>query len=130
MVTIESLNLTEFAETAKLCAAQELYKYLYKMRGGVKCSNDEQIKLVLGIYIIDVYLTQGLECLEDTVEDKDQTILHLLKTHITKTCRNCVYPAPQAEPNDQQKALPQGSAITTETGVYLVTQTGDYIITN
>ena len=130
MVTIASLNLANFLTTAQSCTAKELYKYHQKITGGIKCSDTEQIKLNLGVYLLEVYQSQGLTCLEDVVDTEQRTLLHLLKTDITEFCRNCITPVAETTTSDSPKALPTGAAITTDTGVYLVTETGDYIITN
>ena len=76
----------QYLESIKLCLYTKHLGMYKKIHGGVQCSELENTKIELALYLLR---NAGLECLETTIPDGDLSYLERFKQYLDQYCLDC-----------------------------------------
>ena len=113
----------QYLDSVKLCLYTKHLGMYKKIHGGVQCSELENTKIELALYLLR---NAGLECLETTIPDGDLSYLERFKQYLDQYCLDCT----PLEVTEKTVTLVNrnASAILLQNGDDLVTYNDDIII--
>lgn len=76
-------------QTGRVCQATKMSRYYNKLVGGVSCSNVEQIKISLLVYILEQVYKLDMTCFNDLPADSTHSYIRLFINHLTVECADC-----------------------------------------
>lgn len=71
------------------CYATKMLRYYRKLVGGLSCSNKEQIKLRLLMYLLEETYNTGITCFNNVPMDTDRKYIELFINHLNVECADC-----------------------------------------
>lgn len=76
-------------QTARSCQATKVRKYYNKLVGGVVCSNAEQIKMSLLVYILEQVYKLDMTCFDTIPADSDISYIRSFINYMNVECADC-----------------------------------------
>lgn len=76
-------------QTARSCQTAKMLKYYNKLVGGVTCSNAEQLKMALLVYILEQVYKLDMTCFDTIPTDSDISYLRSFINYMNVECADC-----------------------------------------
>lgn len=89
--TITSQYLLAVVNQGRVCQATKVKKYYHKMVGGVDCSDLEQLKLTLLVYVLEQIYKLDMTCFDESPADTTLSYAQIFINHILVECKDCGY---------------------------------------
>lgn len=104
--TITSQYLLAVVNQGRVCQATKVKKYYHKMVGGVDCSDLEQLKLTLLVYVLEQIYKLDMTCFEESPADTTLSYTQIFVNHILVECRDCGYAfIPEGVTEEEEETL-------------------------
>lgn len=76
-------------QTGRVCQASKVQRYYNKLVGGVSCSNIEQLKVTLLVYILEQVYKLDMTCFNDLPADSKYSYIRLFINYLSVECADC-----------------------------------------
>jgi hypothetical protein len=86
---ITSAYLFDAVETGRACQALKMRKYYAKLVGGVTCSNNEQLKVALLVFVVEQAYKLDLTCFDSIPVDSELSYLRNFINYLEVECADC-----------------------------------------
>ena len=73
----------------RTCYTTKMLKYYRKLVGGLTCSNNEQIKLRLLMYVLTETYETGITCFNNVPMDTQRMYIELFINYLNVECADC-----------------------------------------
>lgn len=73
----------------RTCYTTKMLKYYRKLVGGLTCSNNEQIKLRLLMYVLTETYETGITCFNSVPMDTERMYIELFINYLNVECADC-----------------------------------------
>lgn len=86
---ITSAYLFDVIETGRSCQSEKMVKYYKKLVGGVTCSNNEQLKVALLVFVLEQTYNLDLTCFNRIPTDSKLSYLQSFINYLYVECADC-----------------------------------------
>lgn len=83
--------ILDAVETGRSCQATKMFKYYNKLVGGLFCSNAEQIKVSLLVYILEQIYKLDMTCFDVVPTDSKYSYVRNFINYLNVECADCGY---------------------------------------
>ena len=87
---ITSSTILAAVQSGRSCQATKMRKYYSKLVGGLSCSNMEQLKLSMLVYVLEQVYKLDMTCFNNTPADSDYSYLRHFINYLTVECADCI----------------------------------------
>lgn len=88
--TITSASLLAAINKGRECQASKAKSYYHKMVGGSSCSNFEQRKITLLVYVLEQIYKLDMTCFDESPADEETlSYTQIFINHINVECKDC-----------------------------------------